>query len=74
MTIDTMTETRTINGQTVLRGSRDYWRLVAIYGVPEQDRDAITCESDAGHGPCGTYHDWADGTCKHGHEITFSES
>ena len=24
---------------------------------------ALTCEGDTGHGPCGTYLDWTDGTC-----------
>jgi hypothetical protein len=30
---------------------------------------ALTCEGDTGHGPCGTYLDWTDGTCARGHVI-----
>jgi hypothetical protein len=29
----------------------------------------LTCEADRGHGPCGTYLDWTDGTCARGHII-----
>lgn len=36
--------------------------------------DAITCEGDAGYGPCGTYLDWADGHCRDGHEIEVDTS
>jgi hypothetical protein len=30
---------------------------------------SVTCEGDTGYGPCGTYLDWRDGTCKFGHAI-----
>jgi len=30
---------------------------------------AVTCEADTGHGPCGCYADWTDGTCANGHVI-----
>lgn len=34
---------------------------------------AVTCASDNGYGPCGTYHDWIDGKCAEGHEIGIEE-
>ena len=41
-------------------------RLAGERGVEDL---AVTCEGDTGYGPCGTYHDWTDGTCRDGHEI-----
>jgi len=35
----------------------------------ELDIDLLTCEGDYGYGPCGSYVDWGDGRCSHGHEI-----
>jgi len=64
---------RIIDGQEVIRGSREYWRLVAVHGVPEDDADAVTCEHDSGYGPCGRYRQWGFGKCKNGGKITFSD-
>mgnify|MGYP001572365041 CR=1 FL=1 len=55
------------------RGTPEYWREVARLGLPAEDWDAATCESDSGHGPCGKYKDWADGTCVGGHAIEFGD-
>ena len=41
-------------------------RLASMRGVENLD---VTCEGDTGLGPCGTYLDWADGTCARGHAI-----
>lgn len=41
-------------------------QLASARGVTDL---AVTCEGDNGYGPCGTYHDWTDGTCAEGHLI-----
>lgn len=45
-------------------------RLASGRGVTDL---AVTCEADAGYGPCGTYHDWKRGRCLRGHKIEIED-
>jgi hypothetical protein len=48
---------------------KEFARLASGLGVEDL---AVTCEGDCGHGPCGTYLDWRDGTCANGHPIAIA--
>ena len=51
------TQTRELTGAELAR-------LASGRGV---ENLPLTCQGDQGHGPCGTYLDWTDGTCARGH-------
>lgn len=60
----TITKEDIMDTRTLTAAERE--QLASGRGVTDL---AVTCEGDNGYGPCGTYHDWTDGTCAHGHAI-----